>query len=304
MLKRNFRIVFALAVLFVLPYATKADHTGFTTPDVNGELVRIYRDDFGTPHIFAETNRGLFEAYVYTVAQDRLWQLELNRRAARGRLAELFGASQLNADRFARVTGYTDAELDAQFAMLTTEEQAIFDAYLGGINRYIAEALLAPVTKLPFEFHALSFVPQPWTRRDSVAFGAFMVRRFGEIGGRELTNLAVLNSFIAAHGPVAGLGVFNDVRWVNDPDSPVTVPTGAFAKNRKRPVSLKPAQLALASTSIPSISEDEAKAAWQSVGVPTKLGSYAWAVSPSRSESGEAMLYGGPQMGFSVPEVL
>ena len=303
MFKRVFPIVLTLvAILFNLPFTANANNTGFTTLDVNGELVRIYRDDFGTPHIFAETNRGLFEAYGYTVAQDRLWQLELNRRAARGRLAEIFGSSQVNADRFARVTGYTDAELDAQFAMLTAEEQSIFDAYLGGINRYIAEALLMPVTKLPFEFHALSFVPQPWSRRDSVAFGAFMVRRFGEIGGRELTNLAVLNSFIAAHGPAAGYAIFNDVRWVNDPDSPVTVPMAMASKSgRKGAGSLKSAQLASASS---ITSEDEAKAAWQSVGVPTKLGSYAWAVSPSRSANGNAMLYGGPQMGFSVPEVL
>src|SRR5688500_7344354 len=304
MFKRKFPIVFTLVVLFVLPYTANADHTGFTTLDVNGELVRIYRDDFGTPHIFAETNRGLFEAYGYTVAQDRLWQLELNRRAARGRLAEIFGASQVNADRFARVTGYTDAELDAQFAALNEEERAIFDAYLGGINRYIAEAVLAPVTKIPFEFHALGFVPQPWTRRDSVAFGAFMVRRFGEIGGRELTNLAVLNSLIATHGPENGFAIFNDVRWINDPDSPVTVPTSGAIGKRQKPASLSNAQLQTVSSHSLDTSEDDARAIWQSLGVPTKLGSYAWAVSAARSANGFAMLYGGPQMGFSVPEVL
>jgi penicillin G amidase len=303
---RKITVVFTLLTVFLtLPFTAKANNTGFTTLDVNGETVRIYRDDFGTPHIFAETNRGLFEAYGYTVAQDRLWQLEMNRRAARGRLSEIFGPTQVNSDKAVRTVGYTDAELDAQFATLTSEEQAIFDAYLGGINRYIAEVALSPLTKLPFEFHALGFFPQPWTRRDSVAFGAFMVRRFGEIGGRELTNLAVLNSFIAAHGPVAGYAIFNDVRWINDPDSPVTVPNGASAKNRKGPSSLKAKQLAIASAKpAQSISEDDAKTAWASIGVPTKLGSYAWAVSPSRSSNGNAMLYGGPQMGFSVPEVL
>ena len=53
-----------------------AANTGFTTLNVNGEIVKVYRDNFGIPHVFAETNRGLFEAYGYTVAQDRLWQLE------------------------------------------------------------------------------------------------------------------------------------------------------------------------------------------------------------------------------------
>ena len=297
------------AALFNSPSKVNAADAGFTTLDVNGEAVRIYRDDFGVPHVFAETNRGLFEAYGYAVAQDRLWQLELNRRAARGRLAEVFGPgggnSFLNADRAARTTGYTDAELDAQFATLTAEEREIFDAYLNGINRYIGEAALSPLSKLPFEFHALGFFPQPWTRRDSVAFGAFMVRRFGEIGGRELTNLSLLDSLVATHGPAAGYAIFNDVRWVNDPDSPVTVPTtGAFGKRQKSAGALHAAQQGIGSAHTLDVSEDEAKEAWLSLGVPTKLGSYAWAVSAARSASGDAMLYGGPQMGFSAPEVL
>jgi hypothetical protein len=84
----------SIIVLVLSTFITAtATNTGFTTLNVNGEAVQVYRDDFGIPHIFAETNRGLFEAYGYTVAQDRLWQLELNRRAARGRLAEIFGPS-------------------------------------------------------------------------------------------------------------------------------------------------------------------------------------------------------------------
>src|SRR5207244_3586057 len=94
---------------------------GWSTLDVNGEEVRIYRDDFGRPHIFAKTNRGLFTAYGYALAEDRLWQLEVNRRVARGKLAEIFGAGTpvpVLSDSFVRTTGYTDAELDAQFAAL------------------------------------------------------------------------------------------------------------------------------------------------------------------------------------------
>ena len=295
----------SVAILLSASITATATNTGFTTLNVNGEAVKIYRDDFGTPHIFAETNRGLFEAYGYTVALDRLWQLELNRRAARGRLAEIFGPGAVNADRAARVTGYTDAELDAQFATLTAEEQQIFDAYLGGINRYLSEAALDPVSKLPFEFHALGLIPQAWTRRDSIAFGAFMVRRFGEIGGRELTNLSLLESLITTHGPTNGFAIFNDVRWINDPDSPVTVPaSGAFGKRQKPAAVLSNAQLQIVSAHTLDVSEDEARAIWQALGVPTKLGSYAWAVSAARSANGFAMLYGGPQMGFSVPEIL
>ena len=115
----------ALAVLALLaPAAARASDQGLTSLAVNGEQVRIYRDEFGVPHIFAETNRGLFEAYGYTVAQDRLWQLELVRRSRQGRLAEIFGPGSLNSDINVRTFGYTGAELDAQLAALTAEETA------------------------------------------------------------------------------------------------------------------------------------------------------------------------------------
>src|SRR5262245_20784144 len=80
----------------VVSAATRAD--GWTQFTVDGDLVRIYRDDFGVPHVFAETNRALFAGFGYTVAEDRLWQLELFRRAAYGQLAEILGASASVSD--------------------------------------------------------------------------------------------------------------------------------------------------------------------------------------------------------------
>src|SRR5206468_8880773 len=62
---------------------TKASNFGVTTLMVDGDAATIFRDEFGVPHIFAHTNSALFEAYGFTVAEARLWQLELNRRAAR-----------------------------------------------------------------------------------------------------------------------------------------------------------------------------------------------------------------------------
>lgn len=296
----------------LFPAQAQANNQECTTLDVGDEHVSICRDEFGRPHIFAATNVGLFEAYGYVVAQDRLWQLELNRRAARGRLAEIFGPNVLDADRFVRTTGYTEVELDEQFASIDAEEQESFSAYRDGINRYITEVVAPdPVNKLPFEFHALGIgVPEPWTIRDSVAFGAFMVRRFGEIGGRELVNQALLNSLVAAHGEAAGHAIFNDVRWINDPDAPVTIPVEETASQRLAVPSLRTAmptdekQLLEASVQWPDPLDEAALKIWQSLGVPTKLGSYAWVVSPGHSTESGAMLYGGPQMGFSAPEVL
>jgi penicillin amidase len=304
---RAIRLSIALLALLLpaLPLgAVAATPAKATVLQVDGERATIVRDAFGVPHIFAETNRALFQAYGYAVAQDRLWQLEINRRAARGQLAELFGRSVLEADRVARTVGYTDLELDAQFARLGSEEQEIFRAYRDGINRYLTEVVAPdPLHKLPFEFHALGVNPEPWTLRDSAAFGAFMTRRFGEIGGRHLTNQALLDHLVKRFGDAAGYAAFDDVRWRNDPDAPVTVPSAdGQAAQRVKSVQVA-AQLGGAAADWPDIG-DEATRIWERLGVVTKLGSYAWVVSPSRSANGSAMLYGGPQMGFSAPEVL
>jgi penicillin amidase len=295
-----------LVVLVTAPGGVRAAHTGTTTLIVSEEAEKIYRDDYGVPHIFAVSTEALFEAYGYTVAQDRLWQLELNRRAARGRLAEIFGPSAANSDQFVRTAGYTDAELDAQFAAMDAASQQIFTAYARGINRYLQQEVAANPLKLPFEFHALGISPAPWTVRDSAAFAAFMIRRFGEIGGRELTNQSLLQTLVGIHGPVTGYAIFNDVRWINDPDAPVTIPqTGAFGNRHTTSTDVPAAaQLSGAEDRVVSASADEARSVWERLGVPSKLGSYAWVVSQAKSAEGFAMLYGGPQMGFSVPEVV
>ena len=78
--------------------------------------VEILRDQHGIPHIYAQNEADLYRAQGFTHAQDRLWQMELNRRVAHGRLAELFGAAALDVDRFSRIVGFhraAQAELDA-----------------------------------------------------------------------------------------------------------------------------------------------------------------------------------------------
>lgn len=281
------------------------------TLDVQGDTATIVRDEYGRPHIFAKTNRGLFEAYGYAVAEDRMFQMDLNRRAARGRLSEVTGPGSLDADKYARTVGYSDAELDAQFTALTEEEQEIYIAYRDGINRYITEVIVPDlVNKLPFEYHILQVgVPEAWTLRDSVAFGAYMTRRFGEIGGRALRNQDLLNKLITDYGEDEGYAIFNDVRWLNDPDAPVTIrPDDLRAGERqgsglRKSATFNKAQLLGASEPWSDLRE-KAQRIWESWGVPTKLGSYGWVVSAEHSAEGTAMLYGGPQMGFSAPEVL
>jgi penicillin G amidase len=298
------RLLFILiAAAFLLgPSASRAADQGFTTLDVNGEQVRIYRDEFSVPHIFAETNHGLFEAYGYTQAQDRLWQLEVNRRAREGRLAEILGPGSLAADRNVRTLGHTNDELDAQFAALTAEEQEIIDAYVDGINRYIAEVVAPDLAKLPFEFHYLQVgVPALWTVRDEVAVIVGSATEPLTSGTGELPNQSLFASLTARYGSSDGLAIFDDLRWRNDPDAPVSVPLdGAIGKLQKAPRP-HPAQLTGAYEITTETLDEEATKILKSLGVTTGFGSHAWVVSPAKSASGSAMLFGGPQVGFNTP---
>ena len=261
-----------LILLFVtISGATWAAEQGFTTLDVNGDQVTIYRDEFGVPHIFAETNRGLFVGYSYAVAQDRLWQLELFRRAARGRLAEILGTQYpatnlgsgtpgaLSIDLDMRTRFYTEGELEGQFALLDAEEAEIFQAYADGINRYVNEVVVPdPVNNLPFEFQFLGIgIPQPWTAIDVVANAVYQ-SRFGQNGGTERQNQTLLNNLItqcqktglAADCQASAMGMFNDIRWIDDPDTPVSVPPeGAVGKRQQSqaPTTVAPEQLTGAS---------------------------------------------------------
>jgi penicillin G amidase len=301
---KTIALVLVALVCSLVSTVSAALAQGTTVLNVDGEQVSIYRDEYGVPHIFADTRRALFKAYGYVVAQDRLWQLEINRRTARGRLAEILGNAFLAADRNARTLGYTDAELAQQFAALGAAQQEVFTAYAEGINRYIAQVVTpSPSTKLPFEFHFLGIgVPAAWTTLDAWAFAVDRARPFLEGSEGERDAQTLLNSLTAVHGPIPGFGIFNDLQWINDPDAPTSVPReGAFGKKQKA-LTYPPASQLTGASSNPDMEAETAREIWRALGVPTTLGSHGWVVSAARSTEGSAMLFGGPQIGFNTPE--
>lgn len=286
---------------------------------VDAEKVVIARDEYGVPHVFADTNKALFTGFGYAVAEDRLWQLELFRHAAQGRLAELLGAATvptnmqigqstaLAADVDIRTRHYTDAELQEQLSVLDAEEAEIFTSYADGINRYLNDVVAAdPANKLPFEFHNLGIgIPAPWTALDVVASAVYQTR-FGQAGGQERQNQTVLANLITRHGQADALRIFNDLRWVDDPDTPVSVPVEGTVRNRQREESsvlVLADQLKGASLESVVSMEDKADAVLRAVGVPISTGSHGWVVSAAKSASGSAMLFGGPQVDFNAPEL-
>ncbi len=126
--------------------------------------VEVIRDRWGVPHIYAESLEDLFLAQGFVQAQDRFWQMELQRRTAAGRLSEIFGEVALPADRFLRrVELYREAEKSYQW-MLKHEDAQLLERFAAGVNTFIG------LKKLPVEFSLLRFKPESWTATDSVAW--------------------------------------------------------------------------------------------------------------------------------------
>jgi penicillin amidase len=124
-------------------------------------------DRQGVPHVRAVLETDAWRVLGFVHAADRLFQMELRRRAAQGRLSELFGAATVALDREARINGYlVSARRD--LGELQEHERAALEAYADGVNAFLAEEVL------PLEIRALSYTPEPWTPVDSLAFARLM----------------------------------------------------------------------------------------------------------------------------------
>ncbi|MCX6044918.1 MAG: penicillin acylase family protein, partial [Chloroflexi bacterium] len=125
--------------------------------------VEIRRDRHGIPHIYAQNRADLFRAQGFVHAQDRLWQMEQNRRIARGALAEVFGDAAVEADRFSRIIGFWRAA-QTELPTLDAETRQVLDWYAEGVNAYS----VARRGRLGAEFNLLRIRPEPWSALDTL----------------------------------------------------------------------------------------------------------------------------------------
>ncbi|MFW9969094.1 MAG: penicillin acylase family protein [Candidatus Odinarchaeota archaeon] len=276
--------------------------------------ITIIRDNYGVPHIFANTKEGLAFGCGYAMAQDRLWQADVYRRAASGRLAEI-GLATIEQDYETRKLGYSREELLSIFdnwepTQPKAKLKEMMLAYIDGINYYITEAITAflngDFSLMPIEYLANGILPEPFGVEDSTAITVMMAWRFGGTGGEELRNYNALQVLQSIHGPVDGWLIFNDLFPQQDPGAEVTIPdTGCqYPKHylSESPVYLpestiteynKYEQIQMGQTQL-----------FESLGIPTKFGSNAWVVHPEKTTTGNAMELGGPQMGHTIPQIV
>src|SRR3954447_7792336 len=163
---------------FNLPGTTETPFPGVT----------ITRDAYDVPDVHAGNDRDLWKGVGYAVAQDRVVQLELFRRATEGHLAEVPTLEgRLPDDIVARRDYYTIPELRRMVKRLPAALRARFDAYAEGVNAWLA-AVAADPTKRPLELVFLNLTPAPWRAGDSAAIGVQLARTIPSGDGNELQN--------------------------------------------------------------------------------------------------------------------
>ena len=164
--------------------------------------VEIVRDRLAVPHIRADEPLDAYLGLGFAHAQDRLWQMELLRMSARGRLSELFGPSALDADRLARTLALAIAA-DAEWLGLSQDARELLSAYSDGVNQWLGE-LDAGRVRAPLEFRWLGHSPERWTPQDTLA----IVRLRGWLVSRSLGASLLLDKLVQTFGGVASSDFF------------------------------------------------------------------------------------------------
>ncbi len=193
-------IVFATVIWWLVYRPLPQLNGAAQLPGLQGE-VTVERDNWGVPHIRASSVEDAAEAQGYVVAQDRLWQMDLLRRASRGQLSEILGAGTLKIDKDFRNLNFGRAA-ERDLREMNQESRKLLEAYARGVNRFIE---LHRET-LPMEFTLLKYKPQPWEPTDSLVLTGYMYRTLADTREREIHRAVVA----AKAGPELAKDLFSD----------------------------------------------------------------------------------------------
>ena len=282
--------IWSLARSAELPSSAKA-----SVINLKGEVKVVY-DDRNVPHIFASTEDDAYRALGYVVARDRLFQMYVQTLAATGRLSELAGARALPLDREARGLGLPrSAERKMAAAGDTAGFMKIAVAYADGVNAYVSQM---SASEMPLEFRLVGKTPPKWTPIDSY----HLLNRMGYT----LAYLAVETERAAASariGVQAAEALFPDNTPIQEPIQPNGQRAPRFDFHPLPPPGAPDTSAAslLAATNafLPSSALTQAIADEE----PSTFASNNWAVAPSRSATGHALLAGDPHLDLSLPSI-
>ncbi|MCB9186572.1 MAG: penicillin acylase family protein [Flavobacteriales bacterium] len=250
------------------------------TIQINGtdSDAEVILDERGVPHVFATNEHDLYYLQGYMTAKDRLWQMEFQTHAAAGRLSEVIGDKAISFDLEQRRIGMTYAadqalELIAQDSI----SMLILKAYCDGVNQFISSL---DESSLPLEYKLLDYKPEPWTIYKSCLLLKYMAKMLtGTENDRANTEAMKLL------GPELFWKLYPDQTYLVDPIVPgFLLDTASLAENE--------------------VQAFEGSATYSTSYVqPHFVGSNNWAVSGTRTESGNAILCNDPHLRLSLPSI-
>lgn len=236
--------------------------------------VTVHRDENGVPHIYADNAYDLFFAQGYVQAQDRLFQMDFQRRVGLGRLSEVLGEATLETDQFLRTLGTNRAAL-MDLEVIDAETLAHLQAYADGVNAFIA----ANPDKLPIEFRILGYTPEPWQPLHSVVWGKMMAWSLGGNWENELMSAQLVEA-LGAEKTAELMALYPE-------DGPFIIPSEvkSFAGLGQFDMDQVWALKRLLKTDDPGV------------------GSNNWVVGGSRTTTGMPLLANDPHLGMQIPSV-
>lgn len=248
--------------------ATLPDYTGKISVPGLVQPVDIIRDSYGMPHIYAQTDGDLYFALGFCMAQDRLFHMDLMRRAGRGQLAGILGKDLVSVDKFFRTVtaGKSVEDIAAAYA---PESLAASKAFAAGVNHFIAHHK----GPLPIEFTILGYRPEPWQASDGVAVHYVMSVDLNIAFGVEMLHAAIAEKV----GEKMAQEIFPD--YVEG--YPLIIPEGSAALEFLKTLNL----------------------AAEMRGAEGGGASNSWVVSGNKSVTGKPILANDPHLGLGVPGI-
>ena len=277
-----------------------------SVPSLDGEWplvglhgpVEIVSDRYGVPHVYARDTDDAWFAAGALHARDRLWQMELYRRATAGRLAEALGEPALAIDQRMLTLRFRQAA-DAEFSRLGGAARSALTRYAAGVNAAMAGM---QGRRRPLELQVLDITPAPWTPQDSLAVGRLLAFRLAENVGAELVRHALTRAVGQAEAarltgryPENGPTVLDELVERASPPPPSAGPVVPAAT----PATPTPAVPSVAHVERPTY---PAALAWLDPTAP-RANSNAWVVSGRRTATGRPILANDPHLLIEMPSV-
>lgn len=257
--------------------------------------VVIIRDEWGVPHITAETEADLFFASGFVQAQDRLFQMDLSRRFCEGRLSEWVGPDGLEPDRLARVIGF-HRQAKRNLERIPAGSREVLEAYAAGVNAFLDWRK----TNLPMEYMAFPGGAERWSPEDSLSIALFM--------GWTLTGDWELEIIRLGLAEERGLEKAWELAPLYQPEGPYIIPPEAWpgsstARTETRP-QIRTARSGMDPSGIAAILRaDRSLRSMVNADGGSRAASNSWVVDGYMSQSGKPVLLNDPHLELTLPSV-